>query len=175
LISEDPIRFHSGGSDFYAYVGNSPSNFVDPSGRCVKEIHRCAASLAEEYSISSLLHIPIIATNTVADVSKLIVGPEAGTDPATGSLGSVDQAAGVGAELAEQVAEHAVEGVGTGWDLVHEASTGLLRFTPETVGDLALPIFNTSVKTFFGALSVGKLAYDAEMYLLAVGVCMYTQ
>jgi hypothetical protein len=65
--------------------------------------------------------------------------------------------------------------LGTGWDLVHEASTGLLKFTPETIGDLAIPVANISVKTALGVLGIGKLVYDAEIYLLAVGVCMYTQ
>jgi RHS repeat-associated protein len=31
FISEDPIGFY-GGINFYSYVGNSPTNFVDPSG-----------------------------------------------------------------------------------------------------------------------------------------------
>lgn len=175
FVSEDPIGFHGGASSFYGYVGNNTLNFGDPGGRCVKEIHRCAASLAEEYSISSLLHIPIIATNTVADVLKLIVGPEPGTDPAAAKMDRVDQYAGLGADLASHVSEHVVSEVGTGWDLVHEASTGLLKFTPETIGDLAIPIAKISVKSAFGILGAGKLVYDAEIYLLAVGVCMYTQ
>ncbi len=175
FISEDPIGFHGGASSFYVYVGNTTPNFVDPGGKCVADIHRCAASLAEDYSISSLLHIPIIATNTVADVSKLIVGPEPGTDPTAVKMDRVDQYAGLGADLATHVSEHVVTEVGTGWDLVHEASTGLLKFTPETIGDLAIPVAKISVKSAFGILGAGKLVYDAEIYLLAVGVCMYTQ
>src|SRR5437660_10045529 len=31
FVSEDPIRFR-GGSDFYAYVRNSPTNYTDPDG-----------------------------------------------------------------------------------------------------------------------------------------------
>jgi RHS repeat-associated protein len=31
FLSEDPVRF-SAGNDFYAYVGNGPTNFIDPSG-----------------------------------------------------------------------------------------------------------------------------------------------
>lgn len=173
FISEDPIGFHGGASSFYGYVGNNTPNFVDPGGKCASEIHRCAASLAEEYSLSSLLHIPLIATNTVADVSKLIVGPEPGTDPATAQLDRGDQYAGIGAEFVEQVFEHVVEKIGTGWDLVHEAPTGLLKFTPETIGDLAL-VGNISVKSALGVLGIAKLVYDAEIYVLAEGVCIYT-
>ena len=32
FLSEDPIGYNSGDFNFYRYVGNSPSNFVDPSG-----------------------------------------------------------------------------------------------------------------------------------------------
>ena len=32
FLGEDPIRFVGGGSNFYAYVGNSATNFRDPSG-----------------------------------------------------------------------------------------------------------------------------------------------
>jgi len=47
FISEDPIRF-LGGHNFYAYAGNSPTNWVDPSGlrfddaqcRAIREILR---------------------------------------------------------------------------------------------------------------------------------------
>jgi RHS repeat-associated protein len=36
FISEDPISFN-GDIDFYAYVGNSPTNLTDPSGLCPPE------------------------------------------------------------------------------------------------------------------------------------------
>lgn len=32
FISQDPLGFGSGDSNFYAYVGNSPANFTDPTG-----------------------------------------------------------------------------------------------------------------------------------------------
>lgn len=32
FISQDPIEFKSGDADFYRYVGNNPTNFIDPSG-----------------------------------------------------------------------------------------------------------------------------------------------
>src|SRR4030095_6313192 len=34
FISEDPISFSGGDTNLYAYVGNDPINFVDPSGLC---------------------------------------------------------------------------------------------------------------------------------------------
>src|SRR6185437_675443 len=33
FISEDPIDFAGGDTNLYAYVGNSPCNFTDPSGQ----------------------------------------------------------------------------------------------------------------------------------------------
>ncbi len=35
FISEDPIGFGGGDGNLYRYVFNSPTNFTDPSGRCV--------------------------------------------------------------------------------------------------------------------------------------------
>ena len=32
-MGEDPIGFTSGDTNFYRYVGNSPINFIDPSGK----------------------------------------------------------------------------------------------------------------------------------------------
>ena len=32
FISEDPIGFHGGDVNFYAYVGNDPANYTDPNG-----------------------------------------------------------------------------------------------------------------------------------------------
>lgn len=44
FISEDPIGFSGGDVNLYAYTGNSPTNFVDPSGKSNSVIH-----LAETY------------------------------------------------------------------------------------------------------------------------------
>jgi len=40
FISQDPIEFLAGDTNFYRYVGNDPLNFVDPSGlaACVRHI-----------------------------------------------------------------------------------------------------------------------------------------
>lgn len=43
FISEDPIGFSSGDVNFYAYVGNSPTNFIDPLG-LVLTPEQCAAA-----------------------------------------------------------------------------------------------------------------------------------
>ena len=39
FISEDPIGFYGGDVNFYAYVGNNPVKFVDPSGLSVQCIY----------------------------------------------------------------------------------------------------------------------------------------
>ncbi|NJR32299.1 MAG: RHS repeat-associated core domain-containing protein [Chamaesiphon sp. CSU_1_12] len=38
FISEDPIGFSAGDTNLYRYVGNSPTNFTDPSGNFVQAI-----------------------------------------------------------------------------------------------------------------------------------------
>ncbi|HWZ44719.1 MAG TPA: RHS repeat-associated core domain-containing protein [Candidatus Saccharimonadales bacterium] len=40
FLGEDPVRFDAGSPNFYAYVGNSPTNAVDPSGlaQCVYSV-----------------------------------------------------------------------------------------------------------------------------------------
>jgi RHS repeat-associated protein len=42
FISEDPLGFGAGDTNIYRYVGNSPTNFTDPSGECPP----CAAATA---------------------------------------------------------------------------------------------------------------------------------
>ena len=37
-LSKDPIRI-SGGLNLYAFCGNNPVNFIDPTGLCEKSIH----------------------------------------------------------------------------------------------------------------------------------------
>jgi uncharacterized protein RhaS with RHS repeats len=37
FISEDPIGFEGGDTNLYRYVGNSPTNFVDPFGLCATD------------------------------------------------------------------------------------------------------------------------------------------
>jgi RHS repeat-associated protein len=46
LLKEDPIRF-AAGTDFYSYVGNSPTNFLDPFGLCPPSRNQRLALAAE--------------------------------------------------------------------------------------------------------------------------------
>jgi RHS repeat-associated protein len=51
FISEDPIGFNGGDMNLYAYVFNTPTNLLDPSGNspidCAKFFQRCAKCLEE--------------------------------------------------------------------------------------------------------------------------------
>ena len=38
FISEDPLGFYAGDTNLYAYVGNSPTNFIDPLGLVLTEV-----------------------------------------------------------------------------------------------------------------------------------------
>jgi RHS repeat-associated protein len=53
FLSEDPIGFR-GGINKYAYVGESPLNFIDPSGMDKKPLLQCAADNASKVSLASL-------------------------------------------------------------------------------------------------------------------------
>ena len=37
FVSEDPIEFAGGDPNLYAYTGNNPTNFIDPSGNFVPQ------------------------------------------------------------------------------------------------------------------------------------------
>jgi hypothetical protein len=38
FLIEDPLRFNGGGSNFYVYVGNSPDNSTDPTGKSQQDV-----------------------------------------------------------------------------------------------------------------------------------------
>jgi hypothetical protein len=46
FVSEDPARLAGGDTNFYAYAGNSPTNFRDPSGKNPFAVALCAGGAA---------------------------------------------------------------------------------------------------------------------------------
>ena len=63
FITEDPIRFASGDVNFYRYVGNNPTNYVDPLG----------------FWSNPLPHLPSItqsfpSSDLVAPIADIVVG-----------------------------------------------------------------------------------------------------
>ena len=143
----------------------------------VNAVNRCAASLSQEGSasaISSALtggrwRIPgLLGSNTAGDIAGLLLGPEPGTDSTVGTNERIDQGLAVGAEFSKEVIQHAVLEAKTGWDLVNIARTGLLSFTPETIG--ATTIGGLAGAALEGA-AVGKALLDAGVYIGALVVC----
>jgi RHS repeat-associated protein len=56
FIGEDPLRFGSGQKNFYAYVGDDPTEWIDPTGASACPFN-CAANFAEQYSLAGALGI----------------------------------------------------------------------------------------------------------------------
>ena len=52
FVNEDPIQFDSGDFNFYAYVGNSPTNFTDSSGLIIDIAADAAFILYDLYSLA---------------------------------------------------------------------------------------------------------------------------
>jgi len=183
FISEDPIGFR-GGIHKYAYVSNSPTNFVDPRGLDkkgffdrAKNLARCAASLSQAGSVTNLSggRVPgLLGSNVVGDLAGAILGPEPGADPTVGENGRIDQGLNVGADYALHVGAHLALEAKTGADLVSIADTGLLTFTPETVGSLAVVgsgAGEVTVGAVASGLLIGKIGADVAVYGEALVVC----
>jgi RHS repeat-associated protein len=181
FISEDPVGFR-GGINKYAYVSNSPTNFNDPFGLDkkgffdwdrTKDVNRCAASLSQELALNKLPFVPnVVGSNTWGDIAGLVTGPEPGTDPAVAGSEAFDRKAAVTFDATAHFAlVPAILKLATRWDLVSEAPTGLLTFTPETIGSLVVPVVNVSVAAAAEAVLAGKLLWDAGVYVGALAVC----
>ena len=183
FISEDPIGLR-GGIHKYAYVSNSPTNFVDPRGLDkkgffdrAKNLARCAASLSQAGSVTNLSggRVPgLLGSNVVGDLAGAILGPEPGADPTVGENGRIDQGLNVGADYALHVGAHLALEAKTGADLVSIADTGLLTFTPETVGSLAVVgsgAGEVTVGAVASGLLIGKIGADVAVYGEALVVC----
>jgi len=65
FISEDPIGFSGGDVDLYAYASNSPTNFIDPSGKSNPIVHLLEtydAGRAAGLGIGDSLNLAVQAT-----------------------------------------------------------------------------------------------------------------
>lgn len=87
FVSEDPTGF-SGGPNFYQYVGNHPTDFIDPSGLlqvCCRSAHLVGMG---SYARKTLQPTPCHCFLKLADGSTL-GGYHAGLPLLSGSLGSL--------------------------------------------------------------------------------------
>jgi len=199
FASEDPIGFNGGGINLYGYSDDSPTNLRDPSGRNSvgdklswswnftksffngfslsgrkeKILNSCAASLSQDLALNKLPFVPkVVGSNTFGDIAGLLTGPEPGTDPAVGGSEAFDQKAAVTLDATEHFAlVPSILKLATSWDLVSEAPTGLLTFTPETIGSLVVPVVNVSVAAAAEAVLALRVLWDAGVYVGALYVC----
>jgi RHS repeat-associated protein len=177
FMSEDPLQSLTG-PNFYAYVGNSPINFVDPEGKCpddrTKEVNKCAAALADTLSLASLLHISPnnfwgrgLAGNDVSTISDMITHTNfsdslanfLASNPTPVNLTSILIKMGMDAPIGVERAVLGVNGAGT---------TSVKAWIKDAFS-LTVP-----GKLVSGALNVvqrGKLLYDAGTYVGALTVC----
>jgi RHS repeat-associated protein len=77
FISEDPIGFNAGDANLYRYVGNSPTNFIDPSGNVGNNINQlngvdpnCLAQKPKEDPCKDSLIDPKIFNKYIKDIEK---------------------------------------------------------------------------------------------------------
>ena len=128
FISEDPLGFSGGDVNLYAYTGNSPTNFVDPSGKSNSLIHlaetylgaqdaglgfRDSVSLATLAVVSDFFdgsqHLDAGDTNIHAMAGQFDNGQYQNSDQAyQGTADAVNTFAGVGDVYGDALAVHAI-------------------------------------------------------------------
>jgi len=205
FISEDPIGF-AGGINLYGYAGQNPISLKDSSGlqstndlianaitwgrklhNRLNNLARCADSTSQVGSINSVasavtgtdVNIPLLGGNSVGELESVLVGPEPGTDPTTGTNERIQQginvAADIGLHAAVVAAPHIVIGTFTSLSMPVSYASGV--YSPIAVAETSATLGGTAVGgalEFFSGLLELKLAYDAEIYVLSYGVCLYT-
>lgn len=65
FISEDPIQIEAGDTNYYRYVGNSPTNYIDPTGFYKSDVHKRVTEKGLKDSGLSVGAINIITTMNV--------------------------------------------------------------------------------------------------------------
>ena len=86
FLSEDPIRY-SGGIDFYAYIGNNPTNRTDPEGMgdTPRSCAKALADLAKAQAVASARLAEYIAHGQ-RPAARKVVGPSAAHFKSPGKL-----------------------------------------------------------------------------------------
>jgi len=180
FLREDPVGFR-GGISKYAYVSNSATNFIDPSGNCedspwdkTKKLFQCAGSLSQAGSLNAILpfHVPLLGGNTFGDLAGAALGP--------GDLGErVDQGAAAGSDVAVHVAVSAVPkiAIGTVPSIALPVSSVSGVYNPITVGETTVSLGSipevAAVSTALHVALVAKLGADAVVFAAALAMCKF--
>src|SRR5205807_1216717 len=125
FLSEDPLDTASGGSNNYAYVSNSPTNLIDPSGLCGLSISgllhsaigRCGAAQALFFWISF-----------VPGGAELRLAEEAAVELRTLDLAAEDVGGGV---LRHYTTADAAKAISEGGRIEPRAASGKIWLTPD--------------------------------------------
>jgi RHS repeat-associated protein len=173
FISEDPKGLGAG-INSYAFVADSPTNFVDRRGLDKENPLTCAASLSQHGSISNLsgeIGVPVpkfVGANLFGDVAEFA------------STWSADPALSATTEVYAGTTATAMGGIPIGMapsgTLSIPVSSGPGAYNPIAAGEQVLTLgadswVGTALGALSGALEV-KAAYDFEIYVISVGVCM---
>jgi len=86
-ISKDPIRFEGGDSNLYAYVGNDPVNFIDPSGLCPIDWFAVLDAIADALILFDIANSFVSPT---PDVGLIGLGIKAALKKATKRTDKID-------------------------------------------------------------------------------------
>lgn len=143
FISEDPISFVGGDVNFYAYVGNNPIVFRDPTG----EIAINAGAALAGAGIGAVVGAIGAAITPGATLASVAAG--AGAGAVVGATADFT----FGASLAVHVAGGAV--VGALGDVLGQAATNLAKGNPAFQG---LSVDSAVIGAIAGAVSFGGAA-----------------
>jgi len=161
FISEDPMGLAAGLNE-YAYVGDSPTNFVDPSGLDKKNPFECASNAASKVSLASGLKalgigsIPgggfvadALGGNVFSGATDLI------TSLGTGKSGEGDDAHSVFYNMGQSVVAGPTQGFGMVAEKIANGFGSTLEDTPwsSSAADIAT---NTILKGVNGVINSGS-------------------
>ena len=128
FISEDPLGFASGDTNFYAYVGNNPVNFNDPTGNVPVPLPLITGAIGGGFGAAGSA-IGQLASNGFDDFSFKEVSVAAGVGFAAGAAAPITATTFLGAALTGGVANVAQLGI-------NEAIDG--NIANVTVGDVVV-------------------------------------
>lgn len=170
FISEDPLRF-SAGANFYSYVSDAPTNFVDPRGTDKHSWLDCtlagakSASLADMFGIQNRFGQAMLG-NTLADLGETV------RDLGRGDLlGAVDNGTNVAIDKGVEGAAEHLASMAPGSTTV---AFNLTIYTTEDGfgmgGSLLIHTEESALPALLGDINLVKTAWDVSGLVAAGGV-----